>query len=833
MDFINELSSESNLEFKNLSKFVKDDELWRYMFNECLQSNIEIQKSKFTFKKFSKQIRNLMKLVKVFDAMILAPERNDNCATGKDNSLCTKCSILTERIDDLQSAIQIKDIQLLELQNNVMFKAELSYSNDSDDSKKKSVVPVKRSIGKYDQELEVLFKTKVMNKDTICTESLDRQSLNTQRKDGEIRVATCMATPRYDEIHVTDRIEQTGNANCFQSKESGYVKEQTLELGKEEHFEKFVHPCSKSIDLPYASEVKQISTLTVNDSSINKTNNTDNEINGLLPLTKSRKKEVLTSPTLNYVAPILIDQSIYSNVGNISTAVADMSSDFKWPHTKANLVLEKLVQTHKSLWSQTKNDTGVFKDIEIDIEGKDPKPQSQNKLPQEAIGPVSDIVQEFLQQGILKKTRSVVNNCIWPIKNADDEYMLSVDVRALNKCITNDTPIIPDLNLMSHMDAKAKIFSVLEIANSTFSVPLTKSCQYKLAFSFNKETYAFTRLIPGLDISDGIVHESLQEVLSKFSRPECIFQHVDKFLLTTETTEEHITLLSELFSLLETAGLKLNTELVQLMRSHVIFMHMQISHGHRRLSQEKIRKVSAFPVPTSYKALHKFLNEIKCCKEFLQKYDDKVKPLFDLLREKDDVFDKWGQPQTDAFKMLKWDVQNAHSLSTIEIGPSMSVRLYTDLSENSISVTLSQLKNGKQKIIGYFSRGLTNMEKTFDAHTKQLLSLYFAVKVTEKIVRSSQIILPTSDQSLKLLLQRINSGELYDRYCPFVKTLQSKSIQVDLITEHVQQSVQKDVFRTAERGFKPVFVDDIKIHSAGYSMCYSKNIIQPKFYRKC
>lgn len=90
---------------------------------------------------------------------------------------------------------------------------------------------------------------------------------------------------------------------------------------------------------------------------------------------------------------------------------------------------------------------------------------------------------------------------------------------------------------MSHLDDKANVFSVLEIANSHFSVSLAKSCQYKLAFSFNKETYAFARIIPGLDISDGIMHECLKKVLSKFSRPKCIFQHVDTFLLSTQSID--------------------------------------------------------------------------------------------------------------------------------------------------------------------------------------------------------------------------------------------------------------------------------------------------------
>lgn len=64
------------------------------MFNECLQGNIKIQNSKCSLKRFSKQVRNVMKLVKVFNAMILeVVTRNVVCTEEKtktqpDNSVC-------------------------------------------------------------------------------------------------------------------------------------------------------------------------------------------------------------------------------------------------------------------------------------------------------------------------------------------------------------------------------------------------------------------------------------------------------------------------------------------------------------------------------------------------------------------------------------------------------------------------------------------------------------------------------------------------------------------------------------------------------------------------
>lgn len=208
------------------------------MFNECLQANKKIQKSKFTFKKLSKQVRNLIKLIKVYDTMISGVFESNVVGTKeeiKDNSLCTNCQILTERIDDLQSAIQIKDIQLSELQNNVKFKAESSKSleinvnadsmNVTADSMQKPFVQDMRFFKVDDQENEVLLKTKILNKAAECRRRLDILQNGVQS-------ATCKATPRDGEIHVTGRTkvsEQTGNTSLHTT------QRKTLKVENTEH----------------------------------------------------------------------------------------------------------------------------------------------------------------------------------------------------------------------------------------------------------------------------------------------------------------------------------------------------------------------------------------------------------------------------------------------------------------------------------------------------------------------------------------------------------------------------------------------------------------------
>lgn len=147
-------------------------------------------------------------------------------------------------------------------------------------------VPVKWSIDLH----EVWLKTKILNKAAACRHSLDKQ-----RENGVQRVATNKATPRDDEIHVTDRAnfsEQTGNVILIHDTQRKLKEENTEHIS-----DSFILSSSNNslIDLPYASEVKQISTLTVNDSSINMTNNDENERDGLLPSLPGFREKVTSN----------------------------------------------------------------------------------------------------------------------------------------------------------------------------------------------------------------------------------------------------------------------------------------------------------------------------------------------------------------------------------------------------------------------------------------------------------------------------------------------------------------------------------------------------------
>ena len=93
-------------------------------------------------------------------------------------------------------------------------------------------------------------------------------------------------------------------------------------------------------------------------------------------------------------------------------------------------------------------------------------------------------------------------------------------------------------------------FSVMDMANGFWSVPLHKDSQTWLAFSFDGETYQWTRLPQGFHKSPAIYHQALRQCLEEPGCPvkeSTLVQYFDVFMAS---------FMAELLAYLGSRGLK-------------------------------------------------------------------------------------------------------------------------------------------------------------------------------------------------------------------------------------------------------------------------------------
>ena len=180
MNFIDEIARDSKLEFKDVSFYPNDSHLWLYMYQECLNSNVQIDKSRFTVNKLRKKISNVLKLVRIFNKMIInilpaknvctlnQTETNNVQNTGihenvsHDALSCSNCEILCNYIENLEEQLGSKNMILPELQNDSKQIAVINTDDKKVETKSKlqSYFPESSEIENVDATDEMEMKHK-------------------------------------------------------------------------------------------------------------------------------------------------------------------------------------------------------------------------------------------------------------------------------------------------------------------------------------------------------------------------------------------------------------------------------------------------------------------------------------------------------------------------------------------------------------------------------------------------------------------------------------------------------------------------------------------------
>ncbi len=156
------------------------------------------------------------------------------------------------------------------------------------------------------------------------------------------------------------------------------------------------------------------------------------------------------------------------------------------------------------LWSRHKYDVGLIKNCEPDVftPKSDYRPcQCQYPLKREEVLGIKPVFDSLLKEGIIVEcSDSPVRTLIFPVKKIRDkgqptEWCFVQDLQAVNAAVRQRAPLVPNpYTILSQIPQDATLFSVVDLANAFFSVPMDKNSQFWFAFEFDGKGYTFTRM---------------------------------------------------------------------------------------------------------------------------------------------------------------------------------------------------------------------------------------------------------------------------------------------------------------------------------------------------
>lgn len=299
-----------------------------------------------------------------------------------------------------------------------------------------------------------------------------------------------------------------------------------------------------------------------------------------------------------------------------------------------------------------------------------------------------------------------------------------IDYRALNEVTIGDASPLPNIEEILEQLGGAKYFSTLDCVSGFHQVKMHPRDAPKTAFSVPEGHFEFTRMPFGLKKSPATFQRLMRIALTGLINNFRCLVYIDDIIVTSDTLENHVKTLKEVFRRLSLHNLKLEPKKCFFLRREVIYLGQLITEDGLKPDPIKIKCVQDFPTPTSQKEVKSFLGLAGYYRRFIPDFSKIAYPIVKLLK-KNAPFD-WTDLQKEVFKTLKEKLCSEPVLQYLNFNEEFT--LTTDASGYATGTVLSQGPKNRNLPLAYFSRTLNKAEQNYDTSSRELLAIVSAIK---------------------------------------------------------------------------------------------------------
>lgn len=235
----------------------------------------------------------------------------------------------------------------------------------------------------------------------------------------------------------------------------------------------------------------------------------------------------------------------------------------------------------------------------------------QYLLPLGAKEGTKPVIQELRQQGVTLNTRSPFNSPVWPVRNPNGKWRLTIDFRRLNANTDPLTAAVPNLaELITLIQEKAhSIMPPIDVKDMFFMTPLQPEDMDRFAFAWEGQQHTFTRLPQGYKHSPTLAHHALAQEFEKVPKADnlAVHQHTDDTLVGGDEIEEVRDTQQKITSHLESLDLQIPSEKTQNPSHEVKLLGIWGKGGMTRIPPDTLTSLDQIKMPESKKDLQRAL----------------------------------------------------------------------------------------------------------------------------------------------------------------------------------------------------------------------------------
>ncbi len=391
----------------------------------------------------------------------------------------------------------------------------------------------------------------------------------------------------------------------------------------------------------------------------------------------------------------------------------------------------------------------------INTGGAAPIRQPPRRLPLMKKQEAEKIVQDMQEQGVIEPSSSPWSSPVVLVRKKDGSSRFCVDYRKLNDVTHKDSYPLPRIDDTLEALAGSSLFSTLDLKSGYWQVQVEERDREKTAFSVGNGLWQFAVMPFGLCNAPATFERLMEQVLAGLPLQAALI-YLDDILVTGKSFSNQLSNLRLVLQRLRGAKLKLSPKKCSLFQREVQFLGHIVSKDGVSPEPGKVESVTTWPTPVSGTETKRFLGLCSYYRRFVPSFADTAQPLYQAAESNPFT---WTPEAEEAFKQLKLALTSSPILAYPD--PDADFILDTDASNLGIGAVLSQIQDGVERVVAYFSQVLSRPERNYCVTRRELLAAVKAIRHFYPYLYGKKFLLRTDHSSLRWLLSfRHPEGQL-------------------------------------------------------------------------
>lgn len=412
--------------------------------------------------------------------------------------------------------------------------------------------------------------------------------------------------------------------------------------------------------------------------------------------------------------------------------------------------LRKLLFKHQESFAKSKNEVGKCSILKhsIDTGCAAPVRQPLRRTPQSYEGEEDKYVKEQLEAGTIRPSNSAWSSPLVMVRKKSGEIRVCVDYRKLNERTVKDAYPLPRIDMCLDCLSSAKIFSTVDLQSAYMQLEVVEEDRHKTAFITKSGLWEYNVLPFGLCNAPSSFQRCM-ELIFRGLQWEILLIYLDDIIIMSQNYESHFERLDLVLTKLKEAGLKIKPSKCELFQSEVLFLGHIVGQDGIKPNPQTTKAVEEWKTLTTVKEVMSFLGLCSYYRSYIQNFSHIAAPLTRLTRK--NITFQWDNACEEAFQTLKEKLCTAPILAYPK--PGLKYILDTDASDVGISAVLSQVQDGKERVISYGSKRLSKEQERYSVTRRELLAVIYFVEKFRHFLLGNRFTLRTDHGSLRWLFE--------------------------------------------------------------------------------